>query len=569
MYYLPPDKNRSSLFNRLKLILLALAIILLAGLMGVVAGYAQVKVPAWAFRPTPTPTATRPPVYDLAEAEADFSEGKLDESVAGYEQVIQKEPTNDMPYIRQARLLVYTGDTGKAVERAAQAVALKPDNPENLAYYCRALDWEAEYEDALEVCFCATELYPKYADSYAFLSEIYADLGNWQAAKKYAQQALDLDPNSANAHYNMGYAMEVQGKYKEAAEEYDRAIMLAPNIAPFYISAGLVYHTMGQYRQYQKLEPYQIAMERFKGAIKLRPFDAEGYARLGWTFYFDGQYRRATEALEQALGLDPGYDKAWSYLASVNYTRQRYEEASKLYPTAIELVENKFLRRARQIEIYTEVPTLSGLSYVPILRGRFAKPTLPTDMRSVAELKIVPYIRSTDIKIEQSCAELLAQSVKAETIIVEPKQPLTFTAAFSDAKGMAVLDLKSGNLSIDLKNMPFSNGSAYQIKMHFWPRRVDNIGFFQPDVNHRAQLNVKLGEKLPAPVEYYYQLGLAYAYLDPPQCDKAEPWLLKALEIEPLAWNPAWHGLRICPSAKSPPTPIPTATPYPTATPTK
>ncbi len=567
MYYLP-DRKRGPLFEILKFLLLGLSIILLSGLIGFSVGYAEFKLPAWAMRPTPLPTATRPASYDLAVAEANFIEGKLDESVEALEQVIQKEPTNDLPYTRQAKLLVYTGDTGKAVERGAQAVAINPNNPENLANYCRALDWEAEYEDALEVCFCATELYPKYVDSYAFVAEVYADLGNVFAAKKYAQQALDLDYNNANAHQQMGYAFEVQGRYKEAAEEYDKAITLAPNIAPFYISAGMVYHTMGQYRQYQKMAPYQLALDRFKRAIKLRPFQAEGYARLGWTFYFDGQYQRATEALEQALGLDPTYDKAWGYLASVNYTRQRYEQASKLYPTAIQFAENKLLRRARQLEIYAVAPTLSGDSYLPILRGRFEHPKDAHEMRYTVQLKIVPYVRSTDLKLEQNCAELLAQSIKAETVIMESQQPITFTQAFSDTTGTATLDLNSGDLAMDLKNLPVLS-SAYQIKMHFFPRRVDNLGFFQPNIYRQAKLNIKIGEKLPAPVEYYYQLGLAFAYLDPPVCDKAEPWLLKALEIEPASWNPAWHGLRICPSPKSPPTPIPTSTPFPTATPTK
>ena len=45
-------------------------------------------------------------------------------------------------------------------------------------------------------------------------------------------------------------------------------------------------------------------------------------------------------------------------------------------------------------------------------------------------------------------------------------------------------------------------------------------------------------------LEYYYELGLAYAYLD--RCDEARPWLLKAVEIDPSAW-PAWDGLDMCP----------------------
>ena len=89
------------------------------------------------------------------------------------------------------------------------------------------------------------------------------------------------------------------------------------------------------------------------------------------------------------------------------------------------------------------------------------------------------------------------------------------------------------------------------------------MGYFQPDANQKAQVAVKFEQELSAPVEYYYLLGLAYAYLDPPLCEQAVPWLLKSLKIDSSGWSPAWAGLRICPSPDSPPTPIPTSTPLP------
>ncbi|MBI1880188.1 MAG: hypothetical protein HYR94_18535, partial [Chloroflexi bacterium] len=102
-------------------------------------------------------------------------------------------------------------------------MVLKPDNPENLAHYCRALDWEARYAEAIDVCSCALELNPNDAEAYAFLSEVYADTGDWRSAQANAQQALDLNFQSMDAQHNMGYAMEVQGRYPEAVKFYDNA----------------------------------------------------------------------------------------------------------------------------------------------------------------------------------------------------------------------------------------------------------------------------------------------------------------------------------------------------------
>ncbi len=49
-----------------------------------------------------------------------------------------------------------------------------------------------------------------------------------------------------------------------------------------------------------------------------------------------------------------------------------------------------------------------------------------------------------------------------------------------------------------------------------------------------------------ARIEYLYQLGLAYIYKKPSECDRALPWLQKALAIDPDS-SPALEGLASCP----------------------
>lgn len=553
-------------------VFLLISVIILIGaifyLQGVMAGEYEPEIPEWMLIPTPTPTATAPAKYDFQQAEAYFAAGNLDGAVAAYDDVIRKEPTNDVAMIRQSRLLVYTGDKSKAVMRGAEAVALNPNNPENLAYYCRALDWEAKYDEAFEACFCGAELFPDYAESYAFISEVYTDLGNTIQGRNYAEQAIELDPNSLNGHFNLGYALETAGKYQEAAQAYEQAIQIAPNIAQNYIAAGLMYHSLGQNRRYRKLQPYETAIKYFKAAIRLRPFDPEAYARLGWTYYFDGQYERAIDALEQGLGVDPTYSRAWGYLADVYYTRQRYEQVTTSYLKAIDLAENGFLSRAREVEIFTEAPTAAGIEQVPILRGRFLQSANRQDLKYNLQFERLAYAPTTLSSIEQSCAESIAQSILTETLIVEPDVPITFTQPFSASTGRATLDLSTGQLDMVLENLPQLD-LPYALKIEYWPNRVDDLGQFTSNESGMAEITVQLNEKLDAPVQYYYQLGLAYAYLDEQDCDSAIPWLQKALNLQPASWNPAWHGVKpgLCYTTDTPPTPIPTPTPLPTETP--
>ncbi len=563
------NNSRSPLVSILLLIALGGASLILFYLYGVYSRGETLEVPEWMMVPSPTPTATPSAAFSFQQAEAYFSAGDLDAAIRAYDEVLRKEPTNDVAAIRQSRLLIYTGDYAKAVERGGQAVSLNPNNPENLAYYCRALDWEAKYDEAFEACFCGAELYPDYAENYAFISEIYTDLGNTIQGRNYAEQAIEINPDSMDAHFNLGYALERAARYDEAAKAYDRAIQLGPNIAQNYIAAGLMYHAMGQNRRYRQLEPYQQAINRFKAAIRLRPFDPQGYARLGWTYYFDGQSARAIDALEQGLGVDPTYYRAWGYLADVYYSRQRYEQVTNIYPRAVKLAEDEFLRRARYLEIHTIAPTAAGQEQVPILRGRFRHPTDPQTKRYDLDFRVLAYAPSTVGSIDQTCAESIAQSIRAETIIVEPDTPITFTTPFENSGGQATLDLETGELDIILENLPLSD-DLYELKIHYWPNRVDSLGQFAVTEVAELPITVQINERLEAPIQYYYQLGLAYVYLDEPDCEQAVPWLQKSLELQPAAWNPAWYGVRPgqCYTSNTPPTPIPTPTPFPTATPT-
>jgi hypothetical protein len=233
------------------------------------------------------------------------------------------------------------------------------------------------------------------------------------------------------------------------------------------------------------------------------------------------------------------------------------------------LAEGQFLRRAREVEIYAEVLTLTGPDTIPVLRGRFRTPPNSADILYTAELEPVPYKESTLISSgdsgETTCADAIVESIRNPSTLPVSAETLAYTETFSRTAGTATLNLSTGNLVLDVRNMPRPETTPYELKMRFWPNRTDSIGYVQPDGYGQIQINIQFEEKLDAPIEYYYTLGLAYSYMDPPMCEQAVPWLLNSLERDSSGGNPAWYGLRICPSAQSPPTPVPTWTPVPDA----
>jgi tetratricopeptide (TPR) repeat protein len=113
--------------------------------------------PQWskAFEPTPTPTRTLQSY--VAEAEAYYSQGQLDEAIADYELATTIAPDNTTAHIRLAQFLILRQRSAEAVEQAKEGILLEPSNPQALAILCRAFDWEGQYADAFDACECAIE----------------------------------------------------------------------------------------------------------------------------------------------------------------------------------------------------------------------------------------------------------------------------------------------------------------------------------------------------------------------------------------------------------------------------
>jgi tetratricopeptide (TPR) repeat protein len=544
--YIRREKSRGSSLLRVAL----LSALIVAGTLFIQQMFQGAR---WArpFDPTPTPTLTA--AYHITQGDIYFAEGQLQQAIDSYERAIAMEPDNDVPYEKEALLLVYTGDTARALTQAEQAVLLNPARSENLARYCQTLDWEGHYSQAFDACECAIELAPDYAPAYAYLAEVYADQADWIPASRTAQQAIEVDFQSPDAHHNMGYALEVQGRYDEAVEFYENAITLRPNLAPYYLSAGQTYYWLGRFEE---------AADRFGKAIKLNPTDPVGYDQIGWTYHAEGESIRAIDALQQALSVDAVYYRAWGRLATIYYLRQNYEEAIKNFPIAIDLAEKRFLQQARDIQIFTEIEGATEPESVPILQGRFEKDVESDNLTAVILPVEWTHQPASAVGLE-TCGHLIAQTLQNQLIRVSPSQDVNFTQAFSQTRGSATLDITSGELYLDMENLPPPQNIPYEVRVRYRPDEVETLGFVQPDAGRSVETRFSFDGRSDAPTSYYYGLALSFVYLEPPRCEEAIPWLLKAVEKDPAYYNPAWEGFKTCPTEDAPPTPLPTPTPLP------
>jgi hypothetical protein len=113
MIYRPREKKRHPVLTvLLSLLLVGMTAVLLL-LLAIYAGYLHLETTTLTQRFGPTPTPTRPAVLYVGDGDQYFAQGKLPQAIEAYEQAIDIDPTDDVPYIRQSRLLVYTRVTAR------------------------------------------------------------------------------------------------------------------------------------------------------------------------------------------------------------------------------------------------------------------------------------------------------------------------------------------------------------------------------------------------------------------------------------------------------------------------
>ena len=191
-----------------------------------------------------------------------------------------------------------------------------------------------DYGRALPYFEKAAEADTNYAEAWYQAGYCYGVLGRHAEALRASRLAAKLRPEWAAAVINIGASNYALGQYKEAADAYRQAIRFDDTNADTQYSLGLTFNKMNRtdeeilaYRRAIALKPDHAAsieklglalfkQRRYADAAvafdQLRAYkpDAKTYNYLGESYLESGKAEESVEALNSALGYNPGFDKA-------------------------------------------------------------------------------------------------------------------------------------------------------------------------------------------------------------------------------------------------------------------
>ncbi len=168
------------------------------------------------------------PGVDERLARALFMQGRNEEAIALYRQIIAAHPERGEPYYGIAKLLARAGQSEEAISFFRRAIAVEPDRAE-AHYDLGVLLLKSGQPGQAKECFRrALQIRPTYGSAMVNLAVVAGYEGQHEDSVGLYRRAIELEPGDPTLHYNLGNALARLGDRHQAARQYEEALRLAP-----------------------------------------------------------------------------------------------------------------------------------------------------------------------------------------------------------------------------------------------------------------------------------------------------------------------------------------------------
>ena len=325
-----------------------------------------------------------------------------------------------------------------------------------------------------------------------------------------------LQPTPTPTRSGVSYLAEAEDAYKAgrlagAAESYQRAIELEPENDEALRQMAWLWILRGK---------PELAVDPARKALEINDSALNG-AILAMALDWTGDYDEAIKAALAAVDKDPLSAEARAALAEVYADRNNWSRALEEAEQAVKLDPNSaFVQR--------------NMGYVLSMQGRYDE-ALETYAKAAELAPKLGYIYLSAGNIHMALNQYdkaIAEFEKA--VQANPDTPtgydmLGHASALNGDPDRAISTLRK---AIEL-DPAYASAYAHLGRVYYtllnWESAIENF--------------TKAFEMGLKNEEYFYELGLAYSYLE--DCANARIWLAKALEENPDS-RPAQDGLRRC-----------------------
>ncbi len=219
-------------------------------------------------------------------------EGKPENAIIEYRQILQSQPNNIDAHVRLGTVLLnYNGDVDGAISQYVTALGIDPT--------CNVC--QSRLDEAVERRNSSSPENLNRGNDYYKFGQLARSVGSYKLA-------IFLDPKNADARNSLSWTLYRMGKLNEALGEVKEAIQIKGDEPEFINTLACILYDKGQTDA--AIDNWQKAILRSK---KANPADLYGLA-IG--FLSKGNTQRAINSFKEAIKSDPNY-------ADLKYLRDR------------------------------------------------------------------------------------------------------------------------------------------------------------------------------------------------------------------------------------------------------
>ncbi len=238
-----------------------------------------------------------------------YGTGNLEQAIAEYRLVIERQPQFMDVRLKLAKLLHLMGREAEAIEAYKDALLLTG----NLATQYHINGWIAickgDKSEAIRAFESATSLEPNHAAHWLALGQVQMEVENAVAAEQAFDAILSLNPDDTIALISSYDASQAVGNLEEAGKRLSRARELAPDDYQ-------VLKRLAESRCRMRLvwdEPGKQTKQIVSAALKLAPDAADAQKLLSDYYVSRGEWAKGIEVLQQFTEQHPNNPNGWYY----------------------------------------------------------------------------------------------------------------------------------------------------------------------------------------------------------------------------------------------------------------
>jgi tetratricopeptide (TPR) repeat protein len=235
--------------------------------------------------------------------------------------------------LAQGLALHQQGRLQEAVSVYREVLAREPRNSDALHLLGLAVAALGDMQQAVALIGAATQLQPSNAAMQANLANALSEAGRHREAVPCYDRALALQPNLAVAHGGRGAALMILGRTEAALTSFAEALRLTPNDDGAHNGLGVV--LMGANRKAE-------ARQCFERAVALNPKNVAAHRNLGLLEAADGRHPEALASIERALALQPQHPALHTNRGIELLALERHAEALASFDHALALAPQEF-----------------------------------------------------------------------------------------------------------------------------------------------------------------------------------------------------------------------------------